>query len=83
MNSQPGVGLADYGSTLVKTGVTISGNYWAFVCIGACVFTTLTDAANTASAWDGVSLADGTTVYGHFTDGILSLGTAIFYKTKV
>lgn len=83
MNSQPRVGLAEYGSTLVTAGATISGTYWAFVCLSACVFTTLTDAANTASGWDGVSLADGTTVFGHFTDGILSLGTAMFYKSKV
>ena len=83
MTSQPGVGLAEYGSTLVTAGATISGNYWAFVCLGACVFTTLTDAVNTSSSWDGVSLADGTTVFGHFTGGILSLGTAMFYKAKL
>ena len=83
MTSQPRVGLAEYGSTLVKAAGAISGSYWAFVCLGACTFTTLTDAVNTAASWDGVSLADGTTVFGHFTGGTLSLGTAIFYKSKV
>ena len=83
MNSQPGVGLAEYGSTLVKVGVAISGSYWAFVCIGACKFASLADAANTAAAWAGVSLADGTTMFGHFTNGALSVGTAMFYKSKV
>ena len=72
----------EHGYTLAKAGTSIAGAFWCIQCLGRCIFTTIVDSANPAAAWADVSLADGTLLYGYFTEATISLGTAIFYKNS-
>jgi len=82
MISQPGIGLAEYGSTQIGPSEAFTGTYWAIVCLSRVIFTTLVDASSPATSWADVSLAAGVHLYGYFTSGTISLGVAIAYKAK-
>ena len=69
-----------HGYKLVKVGTTITGSFCAIQCLGRTTFTSMIDAQNPAYSWDGVSCADGTILYGHFTWVAVSLGCAICYN---
>ena len=70
-----------HGYTIWKAGSTYSGTYYCVVALGRATFTTMVDAANPGQSWADISLADGTQLWGRFTDVTVSTGVAIAYKT--
>ena len=74
--------LGQYGYTKLVAGSTYSGHFYCIQCLGRTTFTTMVDAANPETSFAAISLADGTLLWGHFTDMIVSTGTALAYKVK-
>ncbi len=74
--------LGQYGYTMLVAGSTYSGNFYCVQCLGRVTFTTMVDKANPATSFAAVSLADGTLLWGHFTDMTVSTGTALAYKIR-
>ena|SRR5690554_4139569 len=73
--------VGSYGSTLITTTTTVTGNFFAIQVLADAVIDSLVDAKMTGDP-SNLNLSAGTFIYGNFTKIKLKSGSVIAYKRQ-